>query len=296
MSQKQPNRVERMLAAALGALSVLLLLALTHPVPAQSQPGRLLRKTKVRVSGRVPDAPPARTRVSGGGSSWSTTLPKVNNGATITGTRQGSISVGSATLSLRKRASRATPSAALPQNPITSSRTAAGLQANQAQEISHANLLRRQNPRKLSPEARKVRGAAIRGAEDRAGAARARADKARAYEASQSRKQGLQRKKKSAATQPYKRPPNATTRTQRAAMQGKPCVDCGRKAPKMYADHKRPLVKEHYETGRINKRRMRQVSSVQPQCPECSNRQGAKLSRYAREQRNRLKKKNDGSK
>ena len=32
----------------------------------------------------------------------------------------------------------------------------------------------------------------------------------------------------------------------------------------MFADHKWPLVQEHYETGRINKRRMRRVNAVQP--------------------------------
>ena len=91
-----------------------------------------------------------------------------------------------------------------------------------------------------------------------------------------------------AATKPCKRPSNATTPEQRASVQGKPCVDCGEVAPRMNADHKKPLVKEHYETGTIDKSRMRETEAVQPQCPTCSNKQGADLSRYSREQRKRM--------
>lgn len=86
----------------------------------------------------------------------------------------------------------------------------------------------------------------------------------------------------------YKRPSGATTPAQRAAVQGKPCVDCGTVTPRQVADHKLPLVKEHYETGAIDKDRMRSLDAVQPQCPTCSNRQGAELSRYGREQRQLL--------
>ena len=82
----------------------------------------------------------------------------------------------------------------------------------------------------------------------------------------------------------YKRPSGATTPAQRAAVQGKPCVDCGSVTPKQVADHKRPLVKEHYETGHIDTSQMRSLDAVQPQCPTCSGRQGADLSRYSREQ------------
>jgi hypothetical protein len=71
---------------------------------------------------------------------------------------------------------------------------------------------------------------------------------------------------------------------QRASVQGKPCVDCGAVTPKQVADHKTPLVKEHYETGTIDTTRMRSVDAVQPQCPTCSARQGADMSRYSREQ------------
>jgi hypothetical protein len=64
------------------------------------------------------------------------------------------------------------------------------------------------------------------------------------------------------ATQPYRRPAGATTAEQRASVQGQPCVECGKTAPKMVANHKTPLVQEHYQTGRIDTHRMRQVSAV----------------------------------
>jgi len=87
---------------------------------------------------------------------------------------------------------------------------------------------------------------------------------------------------------PYKRPSGATTRAQRESVQGKPCVDCGQTASTMHADHKNPLVKEYYETGTIDKQRMRDVDAVQPQCPTCSNRQGAELSRYSKKKEERI--------
>ena len=90
------------------------------------------------------------------------------------------------------------------------------------------------------------------------------------------------------ATTPYKRPNNATTKEQRESVQGKPCVDCGQKADKMVADHKKELVKEHYETGTIDKTKMRDVNSVQPQCPTCSAKQGAEMSKYSKEQKKKL--------
>lgn len=83
------------------------------------------------------------------------------------------------------------------------------------------------------------------------------------------------------ATTPYTRPTGATTAEQRAFVQGKPCVGCGRTAEKMVADHKTPLVKEHYRTGRVDTARMRELRSIQPQCPTCSARQGAALRRYS---------------
>jgi RHS repeat-associated protein len=90
------------------------------------------------------------------------------------------------------------------------------------------------------------------------------------------------------ATTPYARPAGATTAAQRASVQGKPCTDCGTIAQRMFADHKTPLVKEYYQTGTINKTRMRQLGAVQPQCPTCSGRQGAQLGRYAKEIRQKF--------
>jgi hypothetical protein len=62
-------------------------------------------------------------------------------------------------------------------------------------------------------------------------------------------------------------------------------VDCGQITPKQVADHKTPLVKEHYETGQIDKARMKEVDAVQPQCPTCSAKQGADMSRYSKSRR-----------
>ncbi|AUX29367.1 uncharacterized protein SOCE836_014560 [Sorangium cellulosum] len=42
------------------------------------------------------------------------------------------------------------------------------------------------------------------------------------------------------------------------------------------------------ETGMIDKTRMRSVDAVQAQCPTCSARQGADMSRYSGEQRQLL--------
>lgn len=90
------------------------------------------------------------------------------------------------------------------------------------------------------------------------------------------------------ATTPYVRPSNATTPAQRAFVQGKPCVKCGDTTPTQRAGHKEALVKEHYEKGSIDKERMRRTDAVQPECPTCSNREGADMSRYSREMRRRL--------
>ncbi|MEP3383934.1 MAG: RHS repeat-associated core domain-containing protein, partial [Flavobacteriaceae bacterium] len=81
----------------------------------------------------------------------------------------------------------------------------------------------------------------------------------------------------------YKRPNNATTPAQRASVQNKPCVDCGGTSPTMRADHKTPLVEEHYTTGTINKTKMRSTEAVQPQCETCSNSQGGKMSAYSKQ-------------
>ena len=90
------------------------------------------------------------------------------------------------------------------------------------------------------------------------------------------------------ACPPYKRPKNATTKAQRESVQGKPYVECGKLAEKMIADHKKPLVVEYYETGTIDKSKMRAIESVQPQCPTCSAKQGGRLSQYSKEQKRKL--------
>jgi RHS repeat-associated protein len=86
-----------------------------------------------------------------------------------------------------------------------------------------------------------------------------------------------------AITAPYKRPSNATTSLQREFVQGKPCVKCGDETSKQVAGHKKALVEEYYETGAIDKARMRSVDSIQAECPSCSAREGADMSRYSRE-------------
>ena len=80
----------------------------------------------------------------------------------------------------------------------------------------------------------------------------------------------------------------ATTKAQRESVQGQPCVDCGSLTSKQVADHKTPLVKEYYETGTIDKTQMRSLDAVQPQCPTCSARQGAEMSRYSRQKKEEL--------
>lgn len=90
------------------------------------------------------------------------------------------------------------------------------------------------------------------------------------------------------ATQKYARPSNSTTKAQREFVQGKPCEECGALTPKQYANHRQPLVKEHYETGSIDLARMRKLDSVGSHCPTCSARQGGYLSHYSREMAERL--------
>jgi RHS repeat-associated protein len=101
-------------------------------------------------------------------------------------------------------------------------------------------------------------------------------------------KTGKASKKAGQATTPYKRPSGSTTQAQRESVQGKPCVKCGAETPNQVAGHKEPLVKEHYETGTIDKQRMRSLDAVQPECPTCSAREGAEMSRYSREMKGKL--------
>ncbi len=82
---------------------------------------------------------------------------------------------------------------------------------------------------------------------------------------------------------PYKRPSNATTQEQRDSVQNKPCSTCGATGQKNNADHKDPLVKEYYRNGTIDKDKMRSPNAVQPQCQNCSNKQGGWLSNFSKQ-------------
>jgi hypothetical protein len=89
-------------------------------------------------------------------------------------------------------------------------------------------------------------------------------------------------------TTPYKRPNGATTAAQREFVQGSPCVKCGKQTANQIAGHKEALVKEYYETGKIDQGKMRSLNSVQSECATCSARQGAEMSRYSRYMRDLL--------
>jgi hypothetical protein len=88
---------------------------------------------------------------------------------------------------------------------------------------------------------------------------------------------------------PYERPSGATTAEQRASVQSKPCVECGKVESKMIANHKTPLVKEHYQTGKIDKVKMRSVDAVNSHCSTCSARSGGQLSNYSKQMKAKLK-------
>jgi hypothetical protein len=85
-----------------------------------------------------------------------------------------------------------------------------------------------------------------------------------------------------APPKPYSRPVGATTPTQRAVVQGQPCVTCGKTAPKQHANHKEPLVREYYRTGSIDQAKMRSLEAVEPHCPTCSAREGGFLSSFSK--------------
>ena len=89
-------------------------------------------------------------------------------------------------------------------------------------------------------------------------------------------------------TIPYKRPTGATTTSQRAYVQGMPCVKCGAQTANQFAGHKEALVKEYYETGKIDLERMRSLGSIQSECATCSSEEGAAMSRYSTYMRNLL--------
>jgi RHS repeat-associated protein len=85
------------------------------------------------------------------------------------------------------------------------------------------------------------------------------------------------------ANRPYQRPSGATTAQQRASVQNQPCAVCGTDdGGKRVAGHKTALVQEHYQTGTIDKQKMRSLDAVRPECPTCSAREGAAMSRYSR--------------
>jgi len=88
---------------------------------------------------------------------------------------------------------------------------------------------------------------------------------------------------------PYERPAGATTAEQRASVQGKPCVDCGKTGSKMVANHKTPLVKEYYQTGKIDNAKMKSTDAVNSHCPTCSARSGGHLSHYSKQMKAKLK-------
>jgi RHS repeat-associated protein len=82
---------------------------------------------------------------------------------------------------------------------------------------------------------------------------------------------------------PYSRPSGAgPTAEQRASVQGKPCAECGALSKNQVADHKDPLVVQHYREGKVNVEQQRQVDAVQPHCQTCSARQGGMLSNFSR--------------
>jgi hypothetical protein len=89
-------------------------------------------------------------------------------------------------------------------------------------------------------------------------------------------------------TQPYSRPPNASTQKQKAGVQGVPCSDCGKIEPKMYVNHIDPLVVEYYRNGTIDTEKMRSPDAVNAHCPTCSARQGGILSAYSKAMRRLL--------
>lgn len=87
---------------------------------------------------------------------------------------------------------------------------------------------------------------------------------------------------------PYKRPSGATNKQMRESVQGKPCVKCGDLTGKQVAGHKKALVEEYYETGSIDKKRMRSLDAIQPECPTCSAKEGADMARYSRQKKKEL--------
>ena len=76
--------------------------------------------------------------------------------------------------------------------------------------------------------------------------------------------------------------PCATRQEQRDSVQGQPCATCGATGQKNNADHKDPLVIQHYRDGKVDTDKMRSLDAVQPQCQNCSNQQGGFLSNLSK--------------
>ncbi|TWT34800.1 polymorphic toxin-type HINT domain-containing protein [Blastopirellula retiformator] len=84
-------------------------------------------------------------------------------------------------------------------------------------------------------------------------------------------------------TKPYSRPRGAgPTAEQRRAVQGKPCVECGKVTPNQVADHKDPLSVQYYREGKVDVAKQSAVDAVQAHCPTCSARQGGLLSAFVK--------------
>jgi hypothetical protein len=85
------------------------------------------------------------------------------------------------------------------------------------------------------------------------------------------------------ASKPYSRPSGAgPTSAQRVAVQGKPCVECGKVTPKQVADHIDPLSVQHYRDGAVDIAKQTKLEAVQPHCPDCSAKQGGFLSAFSK--------------
>ena len=91
-------------------------------------------------------------------------------------------------------------------------------------------------------------------------------------------------------TQKYSRPSGAgPTTAQKASVQGKPCVDCGDITAKQVANHKDPLVVQHYREGQVDVHQQRQLDAVQPHCPTCSASQGGQLGAFGKQMKKELR-------
>jgi hypothetical protein len=85
---------------------------------------------------------------------------------------------------------------------------------------------------------------------------------------------------------PYVRPSGAgPTAAQRAAVQGKPCVECGDVTPSQVADHIDPLVVQYYREGAVDVEAQSGLEAVQAHCPHHAAVQGGQLSAFARRMR-----------